>query len=613
MNLIDLQDNLKNLSDQQLAQEMQAPSGHVPQYLVLSELQRRKSMRDSFQAQQAKAPSTTVAEDALAGAGMPQGEVSQMARSIAPQSSIAQNTGIGALAQQQPQGMAEGGIVRKFAGGMAVYSDPAIRAMASREGKSVEEWLRDQGPQADLIRQQAEARAKRNDFLTKEPAGDGILFPTQEDLNRRYADQQYGIDTRPLVAPSMDSLPSLPSIDAPPVAPPDPLMPALSAPDEMTASLPRSDMPLDINALPPEDDRPITEQFSEFATAPNQDLPMPKGPTQSVWSMPDETQRSYNWETGKFEDTPTVGTMIRRAGRGVGDAAAYISDKLPDLTVNDPYSELTPEEFKALSDGKLSPETADALQSARLTQREYGRGTEGSMTAESPEVAAPAAPTGGDANAPAGSGVVTTAGGNTVAPAGGVTGAAGVLAGGAGSGGAGGAGMGGGAAPAGMSSYEQMLMDAMTKSDKRARQDKWLALAQAGLAMMTSKNPSFLGAVGEGGSAGLGAFVQARDQGDQSKLGYAKELYGLQAARQAAAARAASGSGSASGDTYLDKAIAQIQSDMKGMTEKTTNDMGEEVYAPISGLEDEYDRAKRQLEALYGSRYAAQPFDATKP
>ena len=164
-----------------------------------------------------------------------------------------------------------------------------------------------------------------------------------------------------------------------------------------------------------------------------------------------------------------------------------------------------------------------------------------------------------------------------------------------------------------MSSYEQMLMDAMTKSDKRARQDKWLALAQAGLAMMTSKNPSFLGAVGEGGSAGLGAFVQARDQGDQSKLGYAKELYGLQAARQAAAARAASGSGSASGDTYLDKAIAQIQSDMKGMTEKTTNDMGEEVYAPISGLEDEYDRAKRQLEALYGSRYAAQPFDATKP
>ena len=38
---------------------------------------------------------------------------------------------------------------------------------------------------------------------------------------------------------------------------------------------------------------------------------------------------------------------------------------------------------------------------------------------------------------------------------------------------------------------------------KRAEQDKWLALANAGLALMSSTNPTFGGAIGEAGQAGL--------------------------------------------------------------------------------------------------------------
>lgn len=64
MNLLQIQDALKGASDQQLIGEMQNPSGSVPQYLVLSELDRRKHMRAQVRGQ---TPDTTVADDAVAG------------------------------------------------------------------------------------------------------------------------------------------------------------------------------------------------------------------------------------------------------------------------------------------------------------------------------------------------------------------------------------------------------------------------------------------------------------------------------------------------------------------------------------------------------------------
>lgn len=46
LNIIQLQDRLKNAPDDYLLNEMKRPSGSVPQYLVLTEMQRRKSIRD---------------------------------------------------------------------------------------------------------------------------------------------------------------------------------------------------------------------------------------------------------------------------------------------------------------------------------------------------------------------------------------------------------------------------------------------------------------------------------------------------------------------------------------------------------------------------------------
>ena len=49
--------------------------------------------------------------------------------------------------------------------------------------------------------------------------------------------------------------------------------------------------------------------------------------------------------------------------------------------------------------------------------------------------------------------------------------------------------------------------------DRKDREsDKWLAIAQAGLALMSSNNPTLLGAAGEAGIEGLKAFREANDR-----------------------------------------------------------------------------------------------------
>lgn len=78
-NLIQIQDKLKDLSDSQLRDVFS--SGSVPQFMVMTEMGRRKEMKEEYQKNQAQA-ATTVAEDILSSS-------TNMAR------------GLGALAQPQ--------------------------------------------------------------------------------------------------------------------------------------------------------------------------------------------------------------------------------------------------------------------------------------------------------------------------------------------------------------------------------------------------------------------------------------------------------------------------------------------------------------------------------
>ena len=127
MNIIDIQDNLKNLPEQALMQEMQRPTGSAPQFLVLGELKRRKQMRDDYKRQQ-NADMKTVAEEVVTAAGAPQEGIMQMARSLNPNTNMAQDTGLAQATPvtptqapqpqpQAPQMMSGGGIMRMARGG----------------------------------------------------------------------------------------------------------------------------------------------------------------------------------------------------------------------------------------------------------------------------------------------------------------------------------------------------------------------------------------------------------------------------------------------------------------------------------------------------------------
>ena len=306
MNIVQLQDQLKNFSQDQLVREMQAPSGNAPQFLVLGEIMRRKRMQDDFTAQQAQGDEGTVAQEAVAAAGVPQGGIADMARAMAPSTDMTQNTGV--------QAMYAGGLVNKMAAGDVV----------------VKEGLR---------------------FIEQE---DGSLRPEAGGRQLAYEEARAAAE--------------------------DPMLAAAE------------------------------ESANEVAAAREE-----AGITQSL---------------------------------------------------------------------KDAKEVAAAAAAAK----------EAEAANNSTEEAAPAAPKAG------------------------------------GSGGSG-----------GMSSYEQELMAMMQKREQAAEQDKWLALAQVGLNLMASKQPTLGGALGEAGLAGVEAARSARDQYDKDRLSLLGELEQSRMARAAAAAKAAKG------------------------------------------------------------------------
>ena len=113
MNILDIQDSLKDLSEAQLIKEMQMPSGTAPQFLVLGEIQRRKRVRDDFASQQAK-QQPTVAQEAVSAMGIPQAAGMDMQQAMNPNRSMVQNApsgGIANIAKEPAMKMQEGGLV----------------------------------------------------------------------------------------------------------------------------------------------------------------------------------------------------------------------------------------------------------------------------------------------------------------------------------------------------------------------------------------------------------------------------------------------------------------------------------------------------------------------
>tara|TARA_R110001583_G_scaffold135914_1_gene287718 strand:+ start:1459 stop:4275 length:2817 start_codon:yes stop_codon:yes gene_type:complete len=137
MNIIDTEDMIKGLPDAALQKEAQNPSGQAPQFLVVSEIKRRKDMRTRY-AQNQQSQGTV--KDQLLGMAPPAPQP-QMASMGQPQGRSMPPMG-GQMPIQQPappMGMYSGGVVR-MAEGLTV---PQTREeqLAFLAGKSPEEIL----------------------------------------------------------------------------------------------------------------------------------------------------------------------------------------------------------------------------------------------------------------------------------------------------------------------------------------------------------------------------------------------------------------------------------------------------------------------------------------
>ena len=149
LNMLDTQDKLKNFSEAQLIKEMQMPSGSAPQFMVLSEIERRKRLRSDAQRQEGLMQ-PTVAQDAVSAAGVPQQGIAQVAQSMAPKTDMTQNTGVpnvqaaGLPAQpNQPQRMADGGIMRLAPGGFVSGGDMSAIARLKVSNPALYEQYKD--------------------------------------------------------------------------------------------------------------------------------------------------------------------------------------------------------------------------------------------------------------------------------------------------------------------------------------------------------------------------------------------------------------------------------------------------------------------------------------
>ena len=120
MNILDAEDMIKGLPDQTLMQQAQMPTGELPQFLVVSEIQRRSDMRKRHEAQMQEQSQGTVKDQIMRegiAAMMPQQPMGMppqmMPQGMPPQGMPPQGMPTG----MPPMGMAAGGIVKMQGGG----------------------------------------------------------------------------------------------------------------------------------------------------------------------------------------------------------------------------------------------------------------------------------------------------------------------------------------------------------------------------------------------------------------------------------------------------------------------------------------------------------------
>lgn len=516
MNLFQLQEQLKDFSKDQLLSEMQSPSGSAPPFLVMTELQRRSRMENAAALDQGP-PTSTVAQDTVNAAGVPQGGIADMARSMAPQTNMTQNTGMMTpQAGVAPQGaapvqpMQEGGLagisrnVRDY--GVDAYLGPDF--MASGPDRSEQELMEATAtlgldlPGRLLQGQRGGGAADMNTF-PRAPAALDVIDVSDTAFSPR---------------------------TSPATTPPAPI-------DEFLSALPMGDLTEGL--------RPRTERVVDAAIDRRMGGDQPQSPTSGMTAeqreafaalTPEEQQNVLLGGAPSLEDarTPMTGSS---AFVGANDY------QFPPALFEGPF--MSPADavrrYEAFESGapyvgpvpaRVQPGAPDTPPTLVPTEDLAGMAPEDLLPAPpAPEVLTPEAPTG-----PPGGGVTSgaTVGGMPVPPP-------------------------------------------QSAEDRMLQQDKWLALARFGAALASSQAPTFGQALGQAGQVGLDALQQARQDFLERKA-VADEMAlrrGALAARGAGGGGAVAEAGPSIGITAnqnrvledLDQRISQLQMVRGGLDE----------------------------------------------
>ena len=572
MNILDVQNKLKNFSEEQLVQETQAPTGNAPQFLVLSEIQRRKRMRDDLQQQQAQ-PVKTVAEEAIAAGGVPQGGIGQLAGAMGQGSSNAQMPQQQAP-EQQPQGMYGGGIV-KLAPGGAVGGKLSLRGAGDAKAIIVDEngnVIAGPMPSADAktiidnantaIAARNEVAAARGEAAKPLPGGavGGDWKPSRMSIvdvgngKVNIVDENGGVIHGPL--PSLFAQGLVNDMNA-----------QIDADNEATGAAQQPETPPEPSFL----DK-FMGMFSSGDNGPSQTERMEQGA-----SAP-PAFANKNVRIGQPTDRGGIGAMLEATAQpapeqtGVTPAAIAAINQSSGVNRGVPLAALEERMKKARMGIAGTPDFSNPADVMEPPNPLQGISENiGQVPALMPNYGPPGSGGQGDGSSAErfGFGVLkdtpiaktfaefgnvpsifdlqpkdterrdpsgeppkqtTTA----TKPDGGVkkpdSNADDPKSPGATSGGGFGA----------MSPYESELMNMLKSKEKQAEQDKWMSLAKAGLAMMSSKSPNFGVAFGEGAASGLEDYQAQKSQYETDRLAL---LGGIEKSRlgREAAARAAQG------------------------------------------------------------------------
>jgi len=154
MNILEIEDMVKGLPDDRLQQEAEMPTGQVPQFLVVSEIQRRADMRKRFSERQQEQPQGTVkdqiVQEGIAAMAPPEPQM-QAAMMGGPQPMPPQMP-MAPQGPMPPQGMAEGGVVRMQEGMLTPYATALTNYQSLIEPLSQQlAMLQNQGGNVDKI------------------------------------------------------------------------------------------------------------------------------------------------------------------------------------------------------------------------------------------------------------------------------------------------------------------------------------------------------------------------------------------------------------------------------------------------------------------------------